>query len=84
MTRLEIDHQQEYQTRVFYFKTDFKGTIHYPTNINFNHNLFVGTQEEYDNICKEYLYGKEDEFKIIGVHRFDTYKEFRKIFKTPR
>jgi hypothetical protein len=80
MTRLEIDHQQEYQTRIFFFKTDFKGTLHVPTIAKFHPNLFKGTQEQYDNICTEYLYGKEDEFKIIGIHRFDTIEEYNKTF----
>jgi len=84
MTRLEIEEQQEYQTRIFYFKTDYTGKMHIPSKANFHPNLFKGTQEEYDDICKEYLYGKEDEFKVIGTHRFDTIEEYNKIFNTPR
>ena len=72
--------QQEYQTRIRFFKTDFTGKLHVPTKANFHPYLFIGTQEEYDFICKEYLTGKEDEFKIIGVHVFDTKEEYWKEY----
>ena len=64
-----------------YFKTDYKGSMNIPANINFHPNLFKGTQEEYYAICKKYLYGKEDEFKIIGVHTFDNYEDYLKTYK---
>ena len=37
----------------------------------------------YESLTKsqKYLYGKEDEFKIIGVHTFDTYEDYLKTYK---
>ena len=78
--RDELLYQQEYETRVLYFKTDYKGSMHVPTEANFHPNLFKGTQKEYDQICEKYLYGKEDEFKIIGVHTFNTLEEYNKKY----
>lgn len=80
---LELE-QQEYETRVLFFKTDFKGTLHVPAEANFHPHIFKGTRKEYDAICEKYLYGKEDEFKITGVHTFDTLEELSKTYKLPR
>jgi hypothetical protein len=80
MSDLEL-HQQEYQTRVKYFKTDYRGNMNVPTEANFHPNLFKGTQEEFEDICRKYLDGKEDEFKIIGIHTFDTYEDYLKTYK---
>ena len=65
----------------YYFKTDFKGKIHLPTTVNFHPNIFKGTQKEYDEIYSKYLFGKEDEFKVIGTHKFDTYEDYLKVYK---
>ena len=65
----------------YYFKTDFNGRMHLPTNIKFHPNLFKGTQDQYNNICEKYLFGKEDEFKVIGTHKFDTYEDYLKVYK---
>ena len=73
--------QQEYETRVKFFKTDYRGSFNCPASINFHPNLFKGTQKEYDDICKKYLYGKEDEFKITGEHSFNTYEEYLQTYK---
>jgi hypothetical protein len=67
--------------KIKYFKTDYKGRIHVPSNIGFHPNLFKGTQAEYDEIYDKYLKGREDEFKIIGVHVFDSYDDYLKKFK---
>ncbi len=76
----ELEFQEEYETRVKYFKTDYSGHFWCPTGANFHPNLFKGTQKEYDDICKKYLYGHEDEFKIIGEHSFDTLEEYNKVY----
>ena len=73
-------YQQEYETRVVYIKTDFKGKMTIPTEANFHPYLFVGTRKEYDYIIDKYLRGYEDEFKIIGEHCFNTYEEYLKVF----
>ena len=67
--------------KIKYWKTDFKGKIHVPTIANFHPNLFVGTEKEYNDIYDKYLEGREDEFKVIGCHSFDTWEEYLKIFK---
>jgi len=72
--------EQEYTTRILYFKTDFKGSLHVPNNIGFHPNLFVGTQKEYDEIYNNYLTGKEDEFKIIGVNTFNSLEDYNKKY----
>lgn len=72
--------EQEYTTRILYFKTDFKGSLHVPTNIGFNPNLFVGTQKEFDEIYNNYLTGKEDEFKIIGINCFNSLEEYENSY----
>lgn len=77
---LDLEELIEYCTRIKYFKTDYKGTMICPTEANFHPNLFKGTQEQYDNILKKYLYGHEDEFKIIGEHSFNSLEEYNKKF----
>ena len=73
-------YQQEYETRVMYMKIDFKGKMHIPCEANFHPHLFVGTMKEYDYIFDKFLRGREDEFKVIGIHSFDTYCEYYKKF----
>ena len=75
-----VENEQEYKERTYYWKIDFKGSLHVPTRINFNPSFFVGTQQEYDVIYTNYLKGKEDEFKIIGEHKFDTLEDYNKKF----
>jgi len=81
MIQQEIDNQQEYETRVYYWKIDFTGSLHVPTNVNFHPSLFIGTQSAYDKIYDNYLKGREDEFKIVGEHKFDTIEDYNKKFK---
>ncbi len=77
----QLKEQQEYETRVFYWKIDFSGSLHVPTNINFHPSLFIGSQSDYDKIYNNYLKGREDEFKITGEHKFDTLEDYNKKFK---
>lgn len=78
--RDELLAQQEYETRILYIKTDYRGSMHVPTEANFSPHLFKGTQKQYDEICVKYLYGKEDEFKLIGANTFDTLEEYNKAY----
>ena len=74
--------QDEYFNRVFFWKIDFKGTLHVPARVNFHPTLFKGTQKEYDEIYNNHLKGREDEFKITGEHKFDSLEEYNKKFPT--
>lgn len=76
----ENENSQEYFERIFHWKFDFKGSLHVPVSINFNPNHWVGTQFEYDKIYMNHLQGKEDEFKIIGEHQFDSFEDLEKNF----
>lgn len=76
----EDEEQFEYESRALYFVTEYKGSMHVPAKANFHPNLFKGTQQEYDYIYDKYLTGKEDEFKIIGIHTFKTYEDYKKVF----
>lgn len=77
---IELEEMLEYTTRILYFKTDYTGTMWCPTKANFHPNLFKGTQQQYDEIFEKYLMGHEDEFKVIGVHKFDTLEEYNEAF----
>jgi len=72
---------EEYDTRVKFFKTDFKGVMNVPSIANFHPNIFKGTEKEYEEICNKYLRGKEGQFKIIGTNVFDTYEDYIKRYK---
>ena len=67
--------------KIKYWKTDFKGKMHVKSITGFHPNLFKGTEEEYNDIYENHLKGREDEFKVIGVHCFDTWEEYLKKFK---
>ena len=77
----KLQWKEEYSTKVKFIKTDFEGKMHVPAETNFHPNLFKGTEKEYDSIVEKYLTGKDDEFKIIGYHTFDTYEEYIKEYK---
>lgn len=77
---IELEEMLEYTTRIKYFKTDYKGSMHCPTEANFHPNLYKGTQQQYDHIYNTYLMGREDEFKIIGVQEFDSLEEYNKKY----
>lgn len=74
------EENEEYHTRVFHWKVDFTGKLHVPTSSGFHPNHFVGTQAEYDKIWTYHLQGREDEFKIIGEHKFDSSEELEKVY----
>ena len=78
--QLEQDNaeNEEYFTRVFHWKIDFKGRIYATPSFNPNH--YIGTQAEYNNIWVNELRGKEDEFKIIGENKFDSSEELEKVY----
>jgi hypothetical protein len=73
MTRLEIDHQQEYQTRILVFHIEVKNNCGVPTK-------FVGTQEEFDLKFKPFTdydtYGK-----IIDIEKEDLKHKEEQIRK---
>lgn len=73
--------QEEYFTRVFYWKIDYRGTMTLPTHLNFHPNLWKGTQKEYDEIYDKYLKGREDCFKIVDTHKFDSLDQYNKSYK---
>tara|TARA_R100000541_G_scaffold50751_1_gene58048 strand:- start:444 stop:710 length:267 start_codon:yes stop_codon:yes gene_type:complete len=60
----------------YYYKTDYKGCMPSIDGHRFHPWIFYATQKEYDEIYDNYLSRREDEFKIIGVHKFETYEEF--------
>lgn len=80
----DLDQQEEHETGVKYFKTDYKGSMcSPPTRLklpDFHPNIFKGTQEQYDEIFDKHLCCHEDEFKVIGTHSFDTYEEYKQAF----
>lgn len=76
LEQFQNEQDDEYHNRVCYFKTDFKGGLHVPTEIDFHPYLWVGTQKQYDDIYDKYLVGKEGEFKVIGIHKFNTMDEY--------
>ena len=80
--QLRSKHEQsdEYFNRSFHWKIDFSGSMSVPTNINFHPNHYVGTESELDEIIIRYLRGREDEFKIREIHRFDTAIELDRKF----
>lgn len=63
MTRLEIDEQQEYQTRVLVFHIEVKNNCGVPTK-------FSGTQEEFDIKFKPF-FDSDTYGKIIGIEKED-------------
>jgi hypothetical protein len=66
-----------------YWKVDYRGVMPSIRGHRFHPNLFHATEEEMDKIL-DMLYGREDEYKIIGVHSFDTIEEYnKKFFYTP-
>ena len=65
--------QYEYEKRVYYWYTQFKGSWT-PVN-NFDPYGFKATEKEYDEATRPY-YRSHDNGKIIGEHRFDTLEEF--------
>ena len=67
--------------KIKYWKTDYKGTMHVPTKSGFHPNLFKGTEKEYNDIYDKYLKGREDEFKVTGIHSFDTWEEYIEKYK---
>jgi len=78
--RTENEHSDEYFNRKFHWKIDYTGKLHVPTKIKFHPNHSHLTEFELDSIIVNYLRGKEDEFKIIGVHKFDTAVELNKKY----
>ena len=86
---IELEDMLEYTTRILYMKIDYKGSMGIPTKmkldccetkVNFHPNLFIGTEQQYEEIWDKYLRGREDEFKVIGRHTFDTYEEYKKAY----
>ena len=78
--RIENEHSDEYFNRKFHWKIDFTGNLHVPSSTGFHPNHFHATEFELDSIIVRHLRGKEDEFKITGVHRFDTAVELNKKY----
>ena len=78
--RIENEHSDEYFNRKFHWKIDFTGNLHVPSSTGFHPNHFHATEFELDKIIVNHLRGKEDEFKITGVHRFDTAVELNKKY----
>lgn len=69
--------QEEYETRVLYFKTDFKNGKYISSMENgFSATSFKGTQKEYDEATK--MYQNHDNGKIIGTHSYATKEELMK------
>lgn len=62
-----------------YWKVDYKGCMPSIKGHRFHPNLFYATREEMDKVLEK-LYGREDEYKIIGIHSFDTMEEYDKAF----
>ena len=63
-----------------YWKVDYRGQMPSIEGHRFHPELFYGTAEEMDNIL-DLLDGREDEFKIIGIHSFETYEDYEKIYR---
>ena len=81
MTKEEsLQWEEEYNTKIKFFKTDYIGKMHIPTNVKFHPNLFQGTEKEYSDMITKHFQGKEDEFKITGSHSFYTFCEYNKIY----
>lgn len=69
--RTENEHSDEYFNRKFHWRVDFTGTMNVPANISFRPNHSHLTEFELDSIIVKYLRGKEDEFKIVGIHKME-------------
>jgi hypothetical protein len=80
MINLDLEQEDEYVNRVFYWKLDYKGSLWIPTNVNFHPTLWKGTEKEFDKICKEHLFCHEDEFKVIGWHKFDSIEKYNEKY----
>ena len=63
-----------------YFRVEYTGSMPTIRGHRFHPWLFKGTQNEMDDILDYHLNGREDEFKIMAVHSFDTLEEFNKYF----
>ena len=63
-----------------YFRVEYTGSMPTIRGHRFHPWLFHGTQNEMDDILEDHLSGREDEFKIMAVHSFDTLEEFNKYF----
>ena len=63
-----------------YWKVDYKGCMPSIQGSFFHPNLFWATEEEMDEVLEK-LSGREDEFKIVGIHSFNTYAEYEKKFR---
>lgn len=67
--REDMLQQQEYETRVKVWTTDFKDNTYLaPFNTNFAAAKFVGTEKEYDEATK--MYDNHDNGKIIGIQSY--------------
>lgn len=75
--QLTDEQQEEYETRIMIFATDFKNNF-YVTDFEdgFCSAKFVGTQKEYDEATQKY-YRNHDLGKIIGTFKY-TPEEWNK------
>lgn len=65
--QIENDHQQEYETRVMLFTTNFRNNFCVAPMSGFNPKRFVGTRKDYDKNMSKY-YQSESYGKVIGVN----------------
>ena len=63
-----------------YWKIDYRGVMPSIQGHRFHPNLFYATEEEMNDILRK-IGGREDEFKVIGIHSFETYADYEKIYR---
>jgi len=78
----ELEYQEEYETRVLVFVTDFKNGK-YIANMEggFNPRKFIGTRKDYDKVIE--FYNDHSNGKIIGTTTY-TIEEYEEKYPTKK